>query len=293
VTGDGRLLRADGEQHADLFWALRGGGGNFGVVTALEFAVQPVEELYAGALFYPFERAGEVLHGWAALLGELPEELMSWASLLHFPPLPDVPPFARGRSFAVVMAAFLGGEAEGRSLLRPLRELGPARDTFAVVPPVVLGDLAMDPLDPLPFVLGHQLLDGLPSRTVDALLAAVGPDSGRGEALTMLQLRHMGGALARTTSGAGARATLPGEVSLLALGVVPEEEARSEVEAAVGDVEAAVVSERAGYYANFVERPAEGSGFFDAATWARLRAVKADYDGDDLFTGSFHIPPAE
>ena len=75
---------------------------------------------------------------------------MSWASLMHFPPIPDVPAFARGRSFAVVMAAFLGSEAEGRALLRPLRDLGPARDTFAIVPPVVLGDLAMDPLDPLP-----------------------------------------------------------------------------------------------------------------------------------------------
>jgi FAD/FMN-containing dehydrogenase len=293
VTGDGRLLRADGEQHADLFWALRGGGGNFGVVTALEFAVQPVEELYAGALFYPFERAGEVLHAWSGMLPGLPEELMSWASLLHFPPLPDVPPFARGRSFAVVMAAFLGGEAEGRSLLRPLRELGPARDTFALVPPVVLGDLAMDPLDPLPFQLGHQLLEALPPLTIDALLAAVGPGSGRGETLTMLQLRHMGGALARTTPGAGARATLPGEFSMLALGVVPDEHALDDVQAAVADAEAAVLSQRAGHYANFVEQPAEGLGFFEADAWAQLRAVKASYDGDDLFTGNFHIPPAE
>jgi hypothetical protein len=73
---------------------------------------------------------------------------MSWASLLHFPPIPDVPAFARGRSHAVVMAAFLGSAAEGASLLRPLRQLGPELDTFASVPPVVLGDLAMDPLDP-------------------------------------------------------------------------------------------------------------------------------------------------
>ena len=73
---------------------------------------------------------------------------MSWASVMHFPPIPDVPAFARGRSYAVVMAAHLGSEAEGRALLRPLRDLGPERDTFASVPPVVLGDLAMDPLDP-------------------------------------------------------------------------------------------------------------------------------------------------
>src|SRR3954463_11482765 len=134
VTADGELVRTDAEHHAELFWALRGGGGNFGVVTAIEFAVYPVDELYAGALFFPFERAGEVLHTWSALLPTLPDELMSWASLMHFPPIPDVPAFARGRSFAVVMAAHLGSEAEARTLLRPLRDLGPARDTFATVP---------------------------------------------------------------------------------------------------------------------------------------------------------------
>jgi FAD/FMN-containing dehydrogenase len=164
VTADGRLVRADDRHHADLFWALRGGGGSFGVVTAIEFAVHPVDELYAGAMFFPFEQAPEVLHAWNALLPTLPEELMSWANVMHFPPIPDVPAFARGRSFTVVMAAHLGDEAEGRALLRPLRDLGPVRDTFAMVPPVVLGDLAMDPLDPVPFHLTHQLVDQLPGR---------------------------------------------------------------------------------------------------------------------------------
>ena len=180
VTADGMLVRADAEHHPHLFWALRGGGGNFGVVTAIEFAVHPVDDLYAGAMFFPFERASEVLHAWTALLPALPDELMSWASLMHFPPVPDVPAFARGRSFAVVMAAFLGSEAEGRALLRPLRDLGPTRDTFATVPPVVLGDLAMDPLDPVPFHLAHQLLHRLPADTIDDLIAKVGPGSDRG-----------------------------------------------------------------------------------------------------------------
>src|SRR5688500_3973160 len=195
VTAEGTFVRANHEHHADLFWALRGGGGNSGVVTAIEFAVHPVDELYAGALSCPFERAPGVLHTWSALQAGLLDELMSWVSLLHFPPIPDVPAFARGRSFAVVMAAFLGSEAEGRALLRPLRDLGPARDTFAMVPPVVLGDLAMDPLDPLPMVSGHELLEELPATAIDEILAAVGPGSGRGETLTMLQFRQMGGAL--------------------------------------------------------------------------------------------------
>jgi FAD/FMN-containing dehydrogenase len=292
VTAEGELVRADHEHHPDLFWALRGGGGNFGVVTAIEFAVHPVDELYAGAMFFPFERASEVLHAWSALLPGLPDELMSWASLLHFPPIPDVPAFARGRSFAIVMAAFLGSEAEGQALLRPLRELGPARDTFATVPPVVLGDLAMDPLDPLPGHSGHALLDELPAKTIDAILAAVGPGSGRGEMLTLLQFRQMGGALARKTPGAGARATLPGEISMYSVGVVFDEAAGAEVRAAVADVERALEPHRAGHYPNFVEEPADASAFFDPYTWARLRAIKARYDGGDLFRGNHHIPPA-
>jgi FAD binding domain len=292
VTAEGSFVRADHEHHTDLFWALRGGGGNFGVVTAIEFAVHPVDELYAGALFFPFERASEVLHTWGALQGGMPDELMSWASLLHFPPIPDVPSFARGRSFAAVMAAFLGSAAEGQALLRPLRDLGPERDTFATVPPVVLGDLAMDPYDPLPLHTGHALLDELPAPAIDAILAAVGPGSGRGETLTMLQFRQMGGALAREAPGAGARATLPGEINVYTLGVVLDDSSHAEVRAAVADVEAAVRPHRVGHYPNFVEEPADASTFFAPQTWARLRAIKARYDAGDLFVGNHHIPPA-
>ena len=293
VTAEGTLVRADHEHHADLFWALRGGGGNYGVVTAIEFAVHPVDELYAGAMFFPFERSGEVLHTWRELVaGDLPDELMTWAYMLHFPPIPDVPAFARGRSFAIVMGAFLGSAAEGENLLRPVRELGPERDSFAMVPPVVLGDQAMDPLDPLPGRSGHDLVDELPAEALDGVLAAVGPGSGRGELLTMLHFRQMGGALAREAPGAGARATLPGHLSMFAFGVAPDETVAGEVGAALTDVRAALAPHRAGHYPNFVEEPADASTFFDPRTWARLREIKSRYDGGDLFAGNHHIPPA-
>jgi hypothetical protein len=262
-------------------------------VTAIEFAVHEVEQLYAGALFFDFEQSGDVLKTWSELLPTLPEELMSWTSLMHFPPLPDVPAFARGRSFAVVMAAFLGEEAEGRRLLAPLHDLGPARDTFAMVPPVVLGDLAMDPYDPLPFHLTHANLDRLPAETIDEIIAKVGPGSGRGPTVTMLQFRHMGGALAREAPGAGARATLPGEVSMVSLGAVMDEAGDAEVRAALADIDAAVLPHRLSDYPNFVEVPADASRFFEPAVWARLREVKAQYDPEDLFAGNHHIPPAE
>lgn len=292
VTADGELMRVDAQHEPDLFWALRGGGGNFGIVTAIEFDVVELEELYAGAFFFPFERAAEVLHTWNAMRPGLPEEFMSWASLLHFPPIPDVPAFARGRSYAVVMAAFLGSAAEGAALLQPLRRLGPQRDTFATVPPVVLGDLAMDPLDPVPFQSTSALLDELPPEAIDALLAAAGPESGRGPTVTMLQLRQMGGALSRATPGAGARATLPGDISMFALGAVLDEPMHEAVDSALTDLDAALAPYRGGHYPNFVEEPADASAFFDPATWARLRAVKAVYDPDDVFQGNHYIPPA-
>jgi hypothetical protein len=261
-------------------------------VTAIEFGVKALDELYAGAFFFEIDRASDVLHTWASLLSSFPDELMSWASLMHFPPIPEVPAFARGRSFAVVMAAFQGDAREGRSLLRALEVLGPVRDTFATVPPVVLADLAMDPLDPLPFHIGHQLLDELPASAIDGMLTAAGPGSGRGETLTILQLRHMGGALARPAPGAGARATLPGEVCLVTIGVAPDADAEQAVRSAIADVEAAVLPHRAGYYPNFIEEPVDTAQFFDPETWRRLREIKARYDGDDLFAGNHHIPPA-
>jgi FAD/FMN-containing dehydrogenase len=291
VTADGRAVRVDAEHESDLFWALRGGNGNFGVVTALEFDVYAVEDLYAGAMFFPFERAGEVLHAWTELVPTLPDEMMTWVKLLQFPDAPDVPEPVRGRSFTVVMGAFLGSEGDGRALLRPVRDLGPAMDTFAVVPPAVLGDLAMDPPDPLPFVSATALLSDLPSAGVDELVSVAGP--GSGSPLAMVELRQLGGALGRRSPGAGARATLPGTIAMFALGVPEDEESAATARTYLDSVERAVLPYHSGDYPNFVEDPSDASAFFDTDTWARLREVKALYDPSDLFKGNHHIPPAE
>ncbi|WP_217914988.1 FAD-binding oxidoreductase [Miltoncostaea marina] len=289
VTAEGHLVRADAAHEPDLFWALRGGGGNFGVVTAIEFEVHPVRELYAGTMFFPVERASEVLQAWTGLLPGLPEEITSWASVMHFPPLPEVPEPVRGRSFVTVMAAFLGTEADGREMLRPLRAMGPEMDSFATQPPIALAELAMDPPDPLPYRTTTALLDDLPPAAIEELTRIAGP----GSALTLLQLRHMGGALARREPGAGARATLPGRIALFGLGIVPHPGAEEPVAAELTQVAAAVAPHHVGDYPNFVEEPADASAFFDPATWARLREVKALYDPHDLFRGNHHIPPAE
>ena len=290
VLADGRHVRAHADQEPELFWALRGGNGNFGVVTAIEFAVYPVEELYAGTMFFPFDRSAEVLHTWAGMLGGLPDELMTWTSIMHFPDAPFVPEHARGGSFIVVSGAFLGDERDGRMLLDPIRELEPVVDTYAMVPPAALGDLAMDPPEPLPFHLGHQLLESFGPEAVAAVLAVAGPDSDA--PFGMVQFRHMGGALSRVAPGAGARATLPGEVGMVALGVTPDEASVAPVRAAIDDLERALLPWRAGDYPNFIERPVDTSRFFDAETWRRLQDVKAEYDPDDVFRGNHKIPAA-
>jgi hypothetical protein len=289
VTADGHLVRTDAVHEPDLFWALRGGNGNFGVVTAIEFGVYPYAELYAGALFFPFECTREVLHAWRELLPGLPDELMTWVQILHFPPDPAVPEALRGGSFTIVLGVHLGTEDEGRRLLAPLRRLDPLMDTFAMVPPAELGDLAMDPRQPLPFRSGHDLLGDVPADGIDALVDVVGP--GSGAAITLVQIRHLGGALARRAPGAGARATLPGELSLFSLGVAPDADAAHAVDRTLADIKGAVAPYRAGDYPNFVEDPADTSSFFDAQTWHCLREVKALYDPSDLFKGNHPIPP--
>jgi FAD binding domain len=290
VTADGHLVRTDADHEPDLFWALRGGGGNFGVVTAIEFEVYAYAELYAGALFFPFVRTREVLHAWRELLPALPDELMTWVQVLHFPPDPAVPEPLRGNSFTIVLGVHLGSEDEGRRLLAPIRALDPVMDTFAMVPPAELGDLAMDPREPLPFLSGHDLLDDVSAAGIDALVDVIGPAAGA--AITLVQIRHLGGALARRTPGAGARGTLPGELSLFSLGVAPDAEAARAVGATLSAIKEAVAPYRVGDYPNFVEDPADTSSFFDAQTWLSLREVKALYDPSDLFKANHPIPPS-
>ena len=287
VTADGELVRADHENEPELFWALRGGGGNFGVVTALEFDLFPVEELYAGALFYDFERGGEVLHAWREMTADAPDEMTSVFKLLQLPDLPELPEPVRGKSFAVVTAAFLGGETEGAALVGPLRRLGPGMDTFAMVPPVALSYLAMDPEDPLPYTSSHHLMGDLPAEAVEKLIEIGG--AGSGSPLTMIELRHAGAALARPASHHGAYSTMDGEYVLFALGgILALEDAPVMVEA-VDRVAAAMEPWRSGWYLNFVERNFDMSRAFDAETWRRLQETKARIDPDGVFLANHEI----
>jgi FAD/FMN-containing dehydrogenase len=121
---------------AELFWALRGGGGNFGAVTALEFRLHPIERVYAGSLIWDWQDAQRVLHRWADWTLTLPESVMSVAHVRQLPDLDVIPEPVRGRDIVIVQAVYVGDEETGRDILRPLRELAPEMDTVEVVPPV-------------------------------------------------------------------------------------------------------------------------------------------------------------
>jgi hypothetical protein len=239
-------------------------------------------------MFFPFDRATEVLEAWRSARPGLPDELTSWANVVHVPDLPFVPEPVRGGSFAVVSGAFCGDAADGAPLLAPIRELGPAMDTFAMVPPVALAELAMDPPDPLPYLSTHSLTGELPVEAIEEIVAAVPRESG----IVSFQIRDLGGALATAPVDAGARATIDATLCMFAVGIAPNADAGKELEASLRGVRAALASYEVGEYASFVERPADASSFYDAETWSRLQAVKALYDPTDVFRGNHHIPPS-
>jgi FAD/FMN-containing dehydrogenase len=287
VTADGELHRVDHDHEPELFWALRGGGGNFGVVTAIEFELFPLEQVYAGTLFFPFERASEVMHAWHDWTQDAPDEVTSTAKLLQFPPLPEIPEIVRGQSFTVLSAAFLGDEASGADLIRPLRELGPAMDTFAMVPPAGLSELAMDPPDPVPYASTSQIVGDMPASAIDELVAAAGP--GSGSHLVMAELRQTGGALSRTAEHHGAAASLAGSFVQFAVGVVMDEATGIASRQELARAKAALAPYSAGQYLNFAEEKTELGEVYGADTVARLQAAKAAYDPQGVFQANHEV----
>jgi FAD/FMN-containing dehydrogenase len=287
VTADGRLCRVDADNDPDLFWAVRGGGANLGLVTAIEFELIPMRELYAGALFFPFERSAEVLGAYREWTADgLPEEITSIGRTLQLPDLDEIPEIVRGKSFAIVEAAYIGSEADGADLLAPLRELGPAMDTFAMVPPTALAELHMDPVDPVPYADTHAMVGELTERALDEALDAVGPGSG---SPVSFEIRHGGGALARDGEGHGAIAKLDGEY--LMFGVVPvmDPAAMPGLEGDLAKLALAFEPDDAGRYLNFTEEPYDVEAMFPAGAVERLRRVRDQYDPEGVFRANHAV----
>jgi FAD/FMN-containing dehydrogenase len=282
VTAGGEQIRVDAKNEPDLFWAVRGGGGSFGVVTALEFDLLRLSEIFAGALLFPVEQASEVLHGWLDWTARMPEEMTSVGRLMNFPPIPEVPEPVRGKSFAVLEVIYCGDPADGAELVAPLRELGSAAmDTVQAQAPAGIEDLHMDPPTPVPYTSEALQTHDLPAEAIDSLVEAVGP--GSDSQLASVELRHGGGALSRAPQDAGALATLPGSFITFAIGFVPVPEAMAPTRAWLGAYKAALEPYDAGRYFNFVEESFDITKIFAPEVLERLREVKQRYDPENLF----------
>jgi len=210
VTPDGRIRRIDAGSDPDLFWALRGGGGGFGVITSLELNLTPVPRMAGGVLGWGIEDADRVLGAWAAWTRQVPGDVTSAVRLVH-------PPEGPALTVVVVTAPRTAEDLSG--LLEPLTEQMPILNTVRDTDPGAFSreytDPEIDPTEP-PHIYEHVLLDQLPPEAVQLMAEYAQPMTGCGA--MMVEVRHLGGALGRPATGGGAMDRIDGEYSLFVLG---------------------------------------------------------------------------
>jgi FAD binding domain/Berberine and berberine like len=292
VTADGRIVRADQDSEPDLFWAIRGGGGSFGIITEMGFRLLPQAQVYAGSLWYPMERAGEVLQTWRDMAAAgPPDEFSTLGRLMSFPDLPMVPEQVRGQSFAMVETFDVGDTGQADELLAPLRDLGPALDTMAAMPADQIGAVHMDPEDPAPYAGDGLLLADLPSDAVDALLAAGGPAAA--VPLTSIEVRLLGGQFGNAGPDSGSLPGIPASFMLYGVGVVPDPAQQAAIRGQVQAVTSAMAPWAAPQrFFNLAETSRPADAFWPAPTFDRLRQVKAAVDPDNIVRANHPVPPA-
>ena len=277
VTADGALLHADATEHADLFWALRGAGANLGVVVAVDIDLIAQPDAHAGMMMWDREHAPAVVAAWASWTRDLPESVTTTLRIMSFPPVPELPPFLSGRDLVVVDAVTLEDDDEATALLAPLRALGPELDTFARIPALGVLDVHMDPPEPVPGVGDHAMLGALEEDAVAALLGVLGPGTRSG--VTIAELRHLGGALARPDTAGGALSAVPGDYALLCLTMAPDAEAAAAGRAAAADVVRTMAPwTLPSRIPTFTEARSDPATMFDAAARARLTGVRDTFD---------------
>jgi FAD/FMN-containing dehydrogenase len=291
VTADGQVRRVDHDSDHDLFWAVRGGGGNFGLVTALELRLYPIADACAGMLLWDRQHADVVVREWARWSASAPDEVTTSLRVMSFPPLPELPEFIRGRQLVVIDGAVLSDDGAAEELLAPLRALAPEMDTFARVPAAALSRLHMDPEGPTPAVSGSIMLDGLPEEAIDAFLAEVG--TGSTSTLLAAELRQLGGALGRAHHGAGALPRLDAAYAgfFVAIAATPEMATQGLLDAKRLEAVLAPWS-RGRSFLNFSEGRVDTSKAFDHDVWVRLGNVRAKVDPDGVFVANHQIPAA-
>jgi FAD binding domain len=289
VTADGERRTVDGENEPDLFWALRGGGGDFAIVTALHLDLVPVAEAYAGALLFPAEVGAEGVRAYREWTAGLSDDVTSILRFLRPPDIPDVPEPLRGKELLVIDAACIGDQAAGEAAIAPLREIGePILDTFAQIPTAGLCRIHMDPENPVPGYGHHSVLRELSDEAIEAFVGVAG--AGSGSPLLLAELRHLGGAVGRPDPEGGALSHLDAAFTLFSVGMVMSPEMGGAVDAGLDRLHETMQPWRAdGGYFNFADRPCDTDAILPPEVCSRLADVKRRWDPERRIFGNHAV----
>lgn len=279
-----------------MFWAVRGGKDNFGIVTAIEFDLFETPRLYGGALYFPGELAADVLHAYRSWSATLPEEMTASVALMRLPPLDIVPEPLRGKLAVHVRIAYLGPPEEGARLVAPIRAVGPTLiDAVAEMPYREMGAIHADPPIALPVHEGSVRLTELPEAAVETILRSAGPDADC--PLTMVELRQLGGALGRAPAIPNAVAGRDAAFQVFCAGVGGPMEAPF-LYAGIDEIFRRLtpwkISEGTLNY--LFSREIESDSIraaFGKDVHDRLAAIKRSYDPENLFRVNHNIEPAQ
>ena len=292
VTADGEARTVDSGSDPDLFWALRGGGGGFAIVTSLHVNLFPVREAYAGALLFAPDVTEAGVRRYRDWTAEVPEEVGSMVRMLNLPPIPDIPEEIRGKKWLAITACCIGDKEAGEKLVAPLREIGePVMDVFDQITSPALSRIAMDPEPPVPGLGHHATINELPDEALDAFVSTAGPESD--SPLLLAELRHLGGALGRAPENAGALDKLDAEYVMLAIGMLMDPALREPIEGQLDRLHDALgpwVAE-GGYY-NYAERPCDVVAILPEETCKRLSEVKRSWDPDNRIVANHSVAMA-
>ena len=293
VTADGRLVRASADENPELLWGLRGGGGNFGIVTSFEFQLHPVGPvIMGGPIFYPGEMAGDVLRFVRDFVKDIDDELTLLVNLCTAPPAPFIPEAWHGKRVCAIALCYAGSVEDGEAAVAPLRKLGePVADLIGPMPYTTLNSL----LDPL-FEKGAKnyfksgFLGGVDDELIDVLVRyheqVASPQS-------EIHVHHFGGAVARVGDGATAfgHRGAPYILNLIARSSTGEDY-EPQVTWAKELFAATEPFQSGGTYVNFLTDDGQAKDAYEPETFGRLQALKAQYDPENVFALNQNIPPA-
>lgn len=290
VTSDGQQVRASATENSDLFWALRGGGGNFGVVTAMKIKLYPVSTVYAGNLFYAIEDAKEVFEFYRQWIIGMPDEMTSSVVVMNFPPIPEMPDILRGKTYVMVRGCYCGDVSDGEAIVQYWRAWKkPIIDDFKVMAFSAAASISSDPVDPLPGLSTGAWLHEINDDVIQAICNNVPGHT----SVVFAEIRHAGGAIARVDESTAAYGNRDAQHILQMIGITPTPEAQENYHAYTDMIKQAMASAlTGGVYLNFVDGKAareKTQAAYSEANFRRLQSLKSKVDPKNNFRYSFDL----